>query len=420
VAIPETSASSPSSAASSGERIARFRAFQAQVSPATAFLFFEVETSAGRVGTGEATMSRDDEGTTRLAQGLFDEHALGRDVGQIPAIVASCAAATGTVPSRSARTALSGLEHCLVDLRGQVLGLPVYELLGGLQRDRVPLYANINRGMFGRDRSPEAFAETAVRAREAGFPVIKIAPFDGVHPDTEPTDPKVREGLARIAAVRRALGDQAGIYVNCHERLSVEICHAILPELVELDIAWLQHPFVTEVDQQTSEPVQDPPGSGNVPTTHYQPVHPTQYQELARRSPIPLSGSSSEFGLQGYKDVLDVGALSYAMVDVKHCGGIQEARAIGELAGSYGVKISPHNPSGPISTIASMHVCLATPSFGLLEYQWGEVPEREKMITPGEGFDRGWLVPNGKPGLGVALDHQGLAAHASSVTKLAG
>jgi L-alanine-DL-glutamate epimerase-like enolase superfamily enzyme len=56
-----------------------------------------------------------------------------------------------------------------------VLGLPVYELLGGLQRDRVPLYANINRAMFGKDRSPEAFAGAAMRAREAGFRVIKIA-----------------------------------------------------------------------------------------------------------------------------------------------------------------------------------------------------------------------------------------------------
>ena len=420
MAIQETSASSPPSAAGSGERIARFRAFQAQVSPATAFLFFEVETSAGRVGTGEATMSRDDEGTTRLAQGLFDQYALGRDVAQIPAIVASCAAATGRVPSRSARTALSGLEHCLVDLRGQVLGLPVYELLGGLQRDRVPLYANINRGMFGTDRSPEIFAETAVRARDAGFPVIKIAPFDGVRLDTGPADPKVRKALARIAAVRRALGDQAGLYVSAQDGLSVDTCHAILPELVELNIAWLQHPFVTELGPQTSEPVQDPPGSGNVSATPYQPAHPTHYQELARRSPIPLSGSSSEFGLQGYKEVLEMGALSYVMVDVKFCGGIGAARAIGELAGSYGVKISPHNPSGPISTIASMHVCLATPSFELLEYQWGEVPEREKMVTPGEGLDRGWLVPNGKAGLGVALDHEGLAAHASSVTKLAG
>ena len=131
-------------------------------------------------------------------------------------------------------------------------------------------------------------------------------------------------------------------------------------------------------------------------------------------------GAESEFGLQSFKEILDTGALSFVMADVKHCGGISVGRAIGELAGSCGVKLAPHNPSGPVATVASMHVCLATPAFEILEYQWGEVPEREKMVTPGEGFDHGWLVPSGKAGLGVALDHEGLAAHASSVTKLAG
>ena len=365
-------------------------------------------------------MSRDDAETAKSAWMLFGEHAEGRDVAEIPAIVVGCAAATGLTPSRSASTALSGLEQCLVDLRGQVLGLPVYELLGGRQRDRVPLYANINRGLFGKDRSPEALAETAVRAHQAGFPVIKIAPFDGVNPDVDPHDPKVTAGIARIAAVRRALGADAGIYVNCHERLSVDTCYAILPELIDLDIAWLQHPFVTKTGGQSTVLFHDPNGSGDGSAAHHEPVHPTQYQKLARLSPIPLSGWSTEFGLQGFKDVLDTGAFSYLMVDVKHCGGIGAARAIGELAASYGVKISPHNPSGPIATVASMHVCLATPNFELLEYQWGEVPDRQKMITPGEGFDQGWLVPSGKPGLGVALDHEALAKYARSVTKLAG
>lgn len=399
----------------SGECLGAFRAWQARVSAATTYLFFEIETSEGRVGTGEATMSRDDEETARIAEALFRELVAGHPVAQIPALLTRCATAVGLRPNRSAGTALSGLEHCLLDLRGQALGLPIYELLGGPQRERVRLYANINRGMFGTDRSPEVFAETAIRVRDEGFSVLKIAPFDHVRPGTAPDDPAVRAGIARIAAVRAAVGDTFGILVDCHGRLGSQTCYAILPELIDLRLGWLEDPFVTHVDMQAG----DPPGSGNLPLTYVPPVPLTDLQELARRSPLPLSGAEFEFGLQSFKEILDTGALSFIMADVKHCGGISAARAIGELAGSYGAKLAPHNPSGPIATVASMHVSLATPSFEILEYQWGEVAQRDHMITPGEGFDRGWLTPSGKPGLGVAIDHEGLAAYATSVTRLA-
>jgi galactonate dehydratase len=398
-----------------GERVAAFRAWQARVSDATTYLFFEVETSEGRVGTGEATMSRDDQQTARTAEALFSELVAGHEVSQIPALLTRCATAVGLRPSRSAGTALSGLEHCLLDLRGQELGLPVYELLGGLQRERVRLYANINRGMFGGDRSPEIFAQTAVRARDEGFGVLKIAPFDNVRPGTAPDDPAVRAGVARIAAVRAAVGEDVGILVDCHGRLGVPTCYSILPELVDLRLGWLEEPFVVGAGMQAV----DPPGAQSLPQGDYPPAPLTALQELARRSPLPLAGAESEFGLQSFKEILDTGALSVVMADVKHCGGISVTRAIGELAGSYGVGLAPHNPSGPVATVASMHVCLATPAFEILEYQWGEVPERDKMITPGEGLERGWLVPSGAPGLGVALDHESLAARATSVTRLA-
>jgi galactonate dehydratase len=311
-----------------GERLAAFRAWQARVSAATTYLFFEVETSEGRVGTGEATMSRDDQQVAGLAESLFREFVAGYPVAQIPALLTRSAAAVGLRPRRTAGTALSGLEHCLLDLRGQVLGLPVYELLGGLQRERVRLYANINRGMFGTDRSPEVFAETAVRARDEGFQVVKIAPFDNVRPDTAPDDPAVRAGIARIAAVRAAIGDAVGIFVDCHGRLGARTCHAILPELVDLRLGWLEEPFVTQAG--------DTPGSGSLPQPDFPPVPLTELQKLARLSPLPLSGAESEFGLQSFKEILDTGALSFVMADVKHCGGISVGRAIGELAGSCG------------------------------------------------------------------------------------
>jgi galactonate dehydratase len=99
------------------------------------------------------------------------------------------------------------------------------------------------------------------------------------------------------------------------------------------------------------------------------------------------------------------------MPDVKHCGGILELRKIAALAEPARVSVSPHNPSGPVSTMASVHVCAAIPNFLALEYPWGETPWRGELLTPAEVISDGAIAAPDRPGLGFALNEETVKQH---------
>jgi galactonate dehydratase len=99
------------------------------------------------------------------------------------------------------------------------------------------------------------------------------------------------------------------------------------------------------------------------------------------------------------------------MPDVKHCGGLWEGKKIAAMAEAQRVMVSPHNPSGPIATLASAHLAAPLPNFSRLEFAWGEVPWRAALTTPTEPVANGELpIPQG-PGLGATLDSAMLAEH---------
>lgn len=374
------------------ETIQELRTWRARVSARSTFLFFEMVTTAGRTGTGEATMSGDDPGAVAVATRLFDGLLAGRPLDDIPQAADQLVGTAGTRGSLVTATAVSALEQCGWDLRGQARGLPVHELLGGARRDAVRLYANINRGTA--DRSPEGFAAAAAGAVAAGFDAVKCAPFDGVAPRHDVTDPLVRAGLERVRAVRAA-APRALFMVDCHGRLGADTARRIIPVLGELNIFWLEEPLATNPHTRSM--------TGRQPKRAGDP-------DLAwlNGCGIPIAGGEFEYGIDGFDALLRRVPLSFVMPDVKHCGGVWTTTALGTVAASRGVGFAPHNPSGPVSTVASMHVCAAVPRLEMLEYQWGEVDGRELLVTPAEPRERGVLTRTDAPGLGVALNHDAL------------
>ncbi len=101
------------------------------------------------------------------------------------------------------------------------------------------------------------------------------------------------------------------------------------------------------------------------------------------------------------------------MPDVKHCGGIHEAREIAAQARAQGIEVSPHNPSGPVPMAASAHLAATLPNFSVLEHAWGEVDWRATLIDPAERFENGELCLSDKPGLGFTLTESTLEKHLS-------
>ena len=349
------------------------------------WVFVQVATDAGIVGTGEASHSSND-ALCVSALKQMGESLVGKDPRRIET---HWQRLSRSASGRVERTALSAVEQALWDIVGQVANLPIYQLLGGAVREKIRLYANINRG--AQDRSPENFAQRAQAAVAEGFKAVKLAPFDEAH-HSRMGESDLRHaaetGLTRMAAVREAVGDSVDVLVDCHCRFDVATARQMAEELAKLNVFWFEEPVSR---------------------------HPVALlREVKDAVSLPIAAGEEFFGREEFYELLTTRACHFAMPDVKHCGGIAEARRIAALAETVGIPVSPHNPAGPVSTAASVHLCATLPNFLMLEYQWGEVDWRRDLTIPSETIVDGCLALPDAPGLGLRLNEDELARHAVS------
>ncbi len=358
----------------------------------TVWLFARLQTDVGLTGLGEASDAFGYANTTRAQANEMQaelQHCAALMINRSPLESADYRArgrpraqAGGLV----AATAYSAIEQALWDLAGKLLERPVHDLLGGRQRDSLPVYANVNRA--AQPRTPAGFAATAAAAVAEGFRAIKLAPFDGfqraqsAHPESAPA---VEAGIACVAAVREAVGADVELMVDAHSLFDVPLAIAVAERLAPFRLAWYEEPVAPELTRETLE--------------------------IRRRVEQPMAGGELLFGSEGFAPLCRERAVDVIMPDVKHCGGIQELLRIAALAELDGVAVAPHNPSGPVSTAASVQACAALPNFRLLELQWGEVPWRRELIAPSESFRAGRIAVPDAPGFGIELDLRIARAH---------
>ena len=117
------------------------------------------------------------------------------------------------------------------------------------------------------------------------------------------------------------------------------------------------------------------------------------------------------YGVAGFAPLIRNRTVNVIMPDVKHCGGLLELTHIAAAAEQDGVDVAPHNPSGPISTAATVQVCAVLKNFRLLEFQWGEIGWRGDVIAPAERFVGGTLRVPDHPGFGIELNERVVTAH---------
>ena len=354
------------------------------------WLFVRAHTDDGLVGWGEASQSGDDEQVERFIRTRILPELRGRDATEVQSLIRPLVRRVA-VPRHlgvAAATAVSAVEQALWDLRGKALGLPVSEMLGGRSRRQVRMYANLNRSTW--DRSPEGFAAVARAAVAAGFRAVKATPFDDLGPDggeDAQVRAAVRRGVDRVVAVRDAIGPNVDLMVDCLSRLDRVTAVHVAQELEPLELYWYEDPVPWAVDLDG-------------------------LQRVAQGTRIPLAAGEFAYGTAEHLRILRSGAVSFLMPDVKHCGGIWEARAIATLAETFGVQVAPHDPSGPVATAASVQLCAAIPNFAILELAFGEVPWRDALTKGGERLVDGCLAVPTTPGLGVTLDEDLLHDHA--------
>jgi galactonate dehydratase len=352
------------------------------------WIFVTLTDEAGRVGYGEASHSGDDAATTALLEGALADpiRARGWDDPAAAWSTLDAAAPAGTA-RKVAATAASAVEQALWDLRAQAEGVELAALLaaragataGPSAAETVPLYANINRATV--ERTPEGFAANAALAVAEGFQTVKLAPFDEVAYGAPTADLRrlAEPGLARVAEVRAAVGADIRVLVDCHWRFDVPTALQVAGALAELQVGWMEDPV----------PYDDGP-DGVV--------------AVRRAAPLPIATGERLIGAASFAPFLAAGAADFYLPDVKHIGGIGELLKLADLSAPHDVRITPHNPSGPISTLASASALASVPHAASLEFAWGEVPWRPSVLAPPERIAHGALIlPTGRPGLGARL-----------------
>ena len=282
---------------------------------------------------------------------------------------------------RVSATAVSGLRTAIAQLAAMRSGFALSEYLGARPTHKVELYANINRALFATDRTPADFGRMAERAARAGFRTFKCAPFDEV---SQPTSPdrildEAAPGIARVRAIREALGPRAKILVDCHSRFGRDSAPLVAEELAKLKVGWLEEPV-------------DPESNAN------------DLIEIARWAKMPVAGGESGYGAGFFDDLLDSEAVSIIMPDIKLCGGAFEAVAAGRSAVGKGRGFSMHSPYGPVSLLASGHATAAVRGSMPLEHAVYEADWRADLIEPPELIERGHLVLPNNSGLGATLN----------------
>ncbi len=354
-----------------------------RVTDRTCWTFLRIHSADGRIGEGEATLQGREHGLRAAAERL------------VPAALREAAVAEpGAFAERhrpsdiQEASIVSALDQALWSLHAQARGQSLTQVLGAL-RERVPVYANINRRT--RDRSPAGFASSAEKALAAGHMAFKLAPFDEVTPHVCAQGDGARAmgaGLERIAAVREVIGQQSRLMVDCHWRFDEATARALNEAAAKLAVHWIETPI-----PETEAGI---PGLARLRR---------QCNELGMRQ----AGLETSIGWDAMRPYVEAGAYDVVMPDVKYMGGINEILRAAAGCKAHGVQVSPHNPSGPICHAASLQVSMALDAFDMLEMQFDESPLFDTLVdAPWAAVVEGCMaLPVGR-GLGAALSEAAL------------
>ncbi len=342
------------------------------------WVFVKVYTDEGVTGLGEGHVASKERATEAAIMEL-GRTLVGQDPARIEGLWQSIYRRPRWRGGPILSSALSAIEIALWDIKGKVLGVPVYQLLGGACRDRMRLYTHIN------GESPAELAEHAAEMVGAGFSGLKLTPawVDGRGVVAMP--PRISFEVERVRAVRDAVGDRVDIMVDAHGRLNLAQAADMGRRLEELDILFFEEPTPPE-DVEALE-------------------------WLGRQTCVPLATGERLFGKWAFADIVNRHLVNYIQPDIVHAGGLLEMKKIAAMAESRFVEMAPHNPQSLVSTMASLHLDACSPACTIQEYVY---PGAEFQV---ELFDGGPVVKNGyaelpdRPGLGIELNEEAAARY---------
>ena len=370
--------------------IARIETHVFNVSAKTNWVFISVTAADGRTGWGEASLIGWEPMLVTATRELALEWA-GRTLVDAQSGLRVSPQSPGGLVFNTVISAVQQALACLLD--GSVPGTPAApELSAAVLRQRVPLYANINRAT--RLRTPQGFVETALRARAQGFSRFKAAPFDGLTPALCPTaqgQALIAHGVECMLALRQALGPDAMLMVDCHWRFDEARALLALHALAPAALHWFECP---------------------IGETHAHWPAMRRLRAATREQGVLLAAAETQVGLAAFQTLFDEALYDVVMPDIKYCGGPLEMLKIAQRAAEHGVLFSPHNPSGPVCTWHSLQIAALAPECAMLELQFEESALYEQLLKgPPLSTQGGGLSLERAYGQSLAMNTQLLQAH---------
>ena len=344
------------------------------------YVFVKLETDAGVIGWGEGTLEGKAAAVIACVED-FREFLIGSDPMQVEHHWQSMYVHSFYRAGPVMGSAISGIDQALWDIRGKLLGLPVYKLLGG------PMDPRGVRGYYhARAGAPEQLRKLRETAVSQGVTCFKGG-ISGSYEFIE-GHAKIRRAVRGMEMLRENLGPDIDIAIDFHAKTSPTVASILVKEVEPLNLLFIEEPCPPE----------------NVKAM----------ARIARRSTTPIATGERLVASYGCRELIEMGVADILQPDINHVGGITALWKVGAMAEASGISMAPHACEGPIGGLATLHVDAAMPNFLVQEVCSGVQPDaNNKVWEEWLGFPAMRMV-NGrfplpeKPGLGFDLTEAAL------------
>ncbi|MBL4721301.1 MAG: mandelate racemase/muconate lactonizing enzyme family protein [Alphaproteobacteria bacterium] len=371
------------------------------------FSFLKLQTDSGLTGISEYNESYGSKGLTAVIEALVGTIE-GLDPRNHHAISQKLYAMTRQAPGGVNQQAMAAIENAMMDIVGKAYDVPVYALLGGAMRDRLPLYWS-HCGSYlvheaaskaiGRPRleSLDQVVELGRRVKESGFKALKTNIFqfgDDPHmympgfgrsaggPELNIDRKIINDLRAQLEAFREGVGPDIGIHLDLNFNLKTEGYLQVTRALDDLGLTWF------EIDL----------------------FDPKALRHIRNSTRTPIASCESLYGLREFRPYFENHSMDVAIIDLPW-NGVWLSMKIAAMAEAYEINVAPHNFYGHLSTIMSAHLCAAVPNFRVMEIEVDDVPWKDDLVTNPPVVEDGCLLLPQGPGWGLELNEDAIRAH---------
>jgi L-alanine-DL-glutamate epimerase-like enolase superfamily enzyme len=338
------------------------------------FIFCIVDTDAGISGIGECGVNS----RSSAILGAFDhirQQIVGEDASRIEHLWQLMFRGGFFPAGNVVGSAMSAVDIALWDIRGKAFGVPTYELLGGLVRDKVICYPHNQC-----DNGLEPFIEHAQQTAAEGWKFVRFhLPSRG---DLLEPRQAIRDAVQWVEAIRKNLGDDIEICLDVHTRLepsqAIELAHALQP----YRLFFLEDPVRSE-------------------STY-------ALRRVRQATSIPIAAGEQYAGKWAFREMIEEDLIDYCRVDLCIAVGLTESKKIAGWCETHYIRMVTHNPLGPVSSAACLALNLALPNFAVQEQPTRPGSMLNDLFPVQIEWQDGYLLPPTKPGLGIEFDREAL------------